>query len=295
MQNNVETQYLNILKDMIETGEERVTRNGTTLSKFFKTISFDMKDGFPLLTTKKMFWKGVVEELLFFIRGDTDTTKLSEKGIRIWEPNTSREFLDKMNLNYNVGDMGPMYGYQWRYFNKMYNGNENTLDISSAKLTGIDQLEKVIEEIKSDPHSRRIMMTTFNPSQVNEGVLYPCHSIVIQFYVENNRLSCTMYQRSCDLFLGCPFNIASTSLLLHIISQLTNMEPGIVNIVFGDYHIYAEHIDMVKVQIGREPYKLCKLKMKDFKNLKEVETSSYEDYMLVDYIAHPAIKAHMIA
>ena len=283
---NVETQYLNTLYDVLYNGNERVTRNGITLSKFNKTLSFDLQKGFPLLTTKKMFWKGIVEELLFFIRGDTDTKLLSNKGVKIWEPNTSKDFLNKMNLDYDEGLMGPMYGYQWRFFNKNYLNNDNNF---------IDQLKKVIDEIKNDPMSRRILMTTFNPLQVELGVLYPCHSIIIQFYVEKKELCCSMYQRSCDLFLGLPFNIASTSLLLHIIASLTNTIPGTVNIILGDYHIYSEHKEQVLTQLSREPYSLCQLVMPNFNNLEDVEKSTIDDYKIYNYEHHPAIKANMIA
>lgn len=284
---NVETQYLNTLYDILYNGNERVTRNGITLSKFNKTLSFDLQKGFPLLTTKKMFWKGIVEELLFFIRGDTDTKLLSNKGIKIWEPNTNKDFLNKINLDYDEGLMGPMYGYQWRFFNKNYlDNNDNNF---------IDQLKKVIDEIKNDPMSRRILMTTFNPLQVHLGVLYPCHSIIIQFYLEKNKLSCSMYQRSCDLFLGLPFNIASTSLLLHIIASLTNTIPGTVNIILGDYHIYLEHKKQVLTQLSREPYSLCELVMPNFNTLEDVEKSKFEDYKIYNYEYHPVIKANMIA
>lgn len=287
-----ETQYLQMLRETLETGESRNTRNGITYSKFFKTISFDLAEGFPLLTTKKMFWKGIVEELLFFIRGETDTTILSEKGVRIWELNTRNSFLQENNLPYKEGDMGPMYGYQWRFFNKPYVSESQS---QVKQNTGVDQLKKVINEIKTDPNSRRIIMTTFNPEQVDQGVLYPCHSIVIQFYVEKGRLSCSMYQRSCDIFLGCPFNIASTSLLLHIISMLTNLEPGMVNMIFGDYHIYEEHKSAITEQLNREPYSLCNISIKHFTTLEEVEASALDDYKLINYQSYPPIKALMIA
>ena len=288
---NVETQYLNTLYDVLYNGNERVTRNGITLSKFNKTLSFDLQKGFPLLTTKKMFWKGIVEELLFFIRGDTDTKLLSNKGVKIWEPNTSKDFLNKRNLDYDEGLMGPMYGYQWRFFNKNYLNNDNNF---------IDQLKKVIDEIKNDPMSRRILMTTFNPLQVELGVLYPCHSIIIQFYVEKNEdnkvyLCCSMYQRSCDLFLGLPFNIASTSLLLHIIASLTNTIPRTVNIILGDYHIYSEHKEQVLSQLERDPYSLCQLVMPNFNILEDFEKSTIDDYKIYNYEHHPAIKANIIA
>jgi len=280
VKHTLEAQYLHTLHDLIVSGEERKTRNGITYSKFNKTISWDLADGFPLLTTKKMFWKGIVEELLFFIRGDTDTTKLSAKGVKIWEPNTTREFLDNLGFtNYPVGEMGPMYGYQWRNFNSQ----------------GIDQLKKVIHEIKTDPHSRRILMTDFNPAQAHLGVLYPCHSIILQFYVEKGRLSCNMYQRSNDELLGKPFNIASTSLLVHIISCLTDLSPGKVSIIAGDYHLYQVHLEQAKLQLTRTPYDLPKLEMKHFKTLEEVENSILEDYKIIGYQSYPVIKAQMVA
>ena len=282
---NIEALYLETLYDVSKTGERRMTRNGYTFSKFHKTISWDLDNGFPLLTTKKMFWKGIVEELLFFIRGETDSNKLSENGVKIWEPNTRRDFLDNLGFNYPEGEMGPMYGYQWRFFNKPYpdNGVDN----------GVDQLKNIIEEIKNNNTSRRLIMTDFNPCQVNQGVLYPCHSIVIQFYVENNNLSCSMYQRSGDLFLGVPFNIASTSLLLCIIAQLVNLKPKNVNLIIGDNHIYEEHINQVLEQLSRVPYNLPKFKIKEFKSLKEVEESSLQDYEIIDYLSYNIIKATM--
>lgn len=290
LEHTIETQYLGTLYDVIISGDERQTRNAVTHSKFMKTLTCDLADGFPLLTTKKMFWKGIVEELLFFIRGDTDSTKLSNKGVKIWEPNTTREFLDSMNfLNYSVGEMGPMYGYQWRHFNKPYPESE------LETFQGIDQLKKVIEDIKLDPTSRRIIMTDFNPQQVNQSVLYPCHSIVIQFYVEFGRLHCSMYQRSGDLFLGIPFNIASTSLLLHIVSQLTGLKPGKVHLLIGDYHIYDTHIEPVFEQLKRTPKNLPKLEMSSFSSLEEVESATLSDFKIIGYESEPAIKAQMIA
>ena len=233
-----------------------------------------------------MFLRGIIEELLFFIRGDTNTKLLSDKKIRIWEGNTSKEFLSKSNLNYNEGEMGPMYGYQWRYFNKPYNCN--------TKEKGIDQLSNLIEEIKSNPNSRRLLMTDFNPSQVNEGVLYPCHSLILQFYVEDKNLSVKMYQRSADLFLGLPFNIASTTLLLYIIAKLTDLNPKNVCITLGDCHIYEEHIEQVKTQLKRIPYELPTMNIPNFKNLDKVCKSRYEDYKLENYNHHTGIKAQMI-
>lgn len=285
---NIEAQYLMTLYDILLNGEKRLSRNGYTLSKFHKVFIYNLQDGFPLLTTKKMFWRGIVEELLFFIRGDTDTKKLSNKNIKIWNLNTNKEFLNKMNLNYDEGQMGPMYGYQWRFFNKPFN-TETKLN------SGIDQLKNIINDIINDPMSRRLLMTDFNPEQVNQGVLYPCHSIIIQFYIQQNTLNLSMYQRSGDMFLGVPFNIASTALLLHIIASITNLVPGIINLILGDYHIYEEHINATNIQLARIPYTLSKLKMKHFKDLDEVENATIEDFELENYQFHDAIKTFMIA
>lgn len=299
---NVETQYLSLLYNVINNGDKRQTRNAITFSKFNNTLKCNLSHGFPLLTTKKMFWKGIVEELLFFIRGNTDTTELSKKGIKIWELNTSKNFLDSVGLNYKTGSMGPMYGYQWRHWNKPYQQNvtnqqgiDQLVNVTNHQQNNIDQLVNVINEIKNDPHSRRILMTDFNPSQVSEGVLYPCHSIIIQFYVESNKLSCTMYQRSGDLFLGIPFNIASTSLLLHIISKLTNLEPYMMNLVLGDYHIYDTHLDAVMEQLNRTPKDFPQIIIPDFTSIEQVEKSEFSDYKLINYHHDPTISAQMIA
>jgi dihydrofolate reductase/thymidylate synthase len=300
IKHNIELKYLKLLYDVLTKGDFRNTRNSLTFSSFGEKtnniLSCNLEDGFPLLTTKKMFWRGIVEELLFFIRGDTNTLNLSSKGIKIWENNTSLNFLKNIKLDYEVGDMGPMYGYQWRQFNKPYkqkNDNNNNY---------IDQFKNIINEIKNNPFSRRLIMTDFNPLQVDEGVLYPCHSIVIQFYIDNvienditiSKLSCNMYQRSGDLFLGIPFNIASTALLLCIISKLTNKKPHIMNIIIGDAHIYDVHKDTVLEQLKKIPFKFCKLNMKDFKTLEEVENSSYNDFIIENYNSHSKLLGDII-
>jgi dihydrofolate reductase/thymidylate synthase len=299
-----EVGYLRLLKDVLDNGELRETRNGKTYSLFNKEINFNVSETFPLLTTKRMFLRGIIEELLFFIRGETDSSKLSEKGVRIWEGNTSQEFLDKMNLNYKVGEMGPMYGYQWRHFGKDYKPVEEDYDTKTIydinkpcdeDTDGIDQLRNLIDEIKTNPHSRRLLMTDFNPQQVHQGVLYPCHSIVLQFYVNNDKLSVKMYQRSADLFLGVPFNIASTTILLYIISKLTGYKPGNVGISFGDCHIYQAHLEQVKRQLSRTPYKEPQLFISDFKTLEDVENAKYEDFLIQNYTYYRGIKAEMIA
>ena len=282
---NAENQYLNLLEEVMVSGKKKLTRNGYTYSLFSKELNFDISENFPLLTTKRMFWKGIVEELLFFIRGETNTTMLSSKGIKIWEGNTSREFLDSLQLPYQIGDMGPMYGYQWRYFNKNYQTGEG----------GIDQLKNIIKEIKQNPNSRRLIMTDFNPSQVDQGVLYPCHSLILQFYVQDDTLSVKMYQRSADIFLGLPFNIASTSLLLCIIARLTKLKPKNVTISLGDCHIYEDHMYQCQEQLSRKTFLLPKLEFPNFTTLEEIEHSTFNCYKLIDYNYHPSIKAKMIA
>ena len=286
-QENAEQKYLLLLKDVLNNGPLRPTRNANTFSVFNKELTFDIENEFPLLTSKRMFWRGIVEELLFFIRGDVNTKNLEEKNINIWKGNTSTEFLNSHNLNYQEGIMGPMYGYQWRFFNKPFN--------QESQSNGIDQLQNLIDLIKTDPHSRRLLMTDFNPEQADQGVLYPCHSLLLQFYVEDNKLSVKMYQRSADLFLGLPFNIASTSLLLMIIAKLTNKIPSKVSITLGDCHIYETHTEAVLKQLTRKCYDLPSLKIPDFKTIEEVENSKFEDYNLENYNCNPGIKAEMIA
>ena len=294
---NVEQLYLNLLNDTMKNGTKRETRNGLTYSLFGKELSFNVSNSFPLLTTKKMFMKGIIEELLFFIRGDTDTNKLMEQGINIWKGNTTREFLDNMHLSYKEGMMGPMYGYQWRFFGKDYNNIDPSGHNNHDNY--VDQFKNIIDTLKKDPNSRRLIMTDFNPLMVDMGVLYPCHSLIIQFYVNktksNNKLSIKMYQRSADLFLGLPFNIASTSLLLYIVAKLVGMEPDNVHISLGDCHIYDVHINQVKEQVKRQPMKFPKMVIPEFKSLEDVEQSNYKDFLLQDYNSHPSIKAEMVA
>lgn len=295
--NDEEMNYLNLIKEVIKQNK-RKTRNGYTYSKFGGQLVFDLNNGFPLLTTKKMFLRGIVEELLFFIRGDTNSKILSEKKVRIWDPNTSREFLDNRDLkNYEEGDMGPMYGWQWRHFGEKYLGMN--FDYEGK---GFDQLKEVIKLIKKDPMSRRIMMTTFNPIQLKESVLAPCHSLILQFYVNDNFLSCHMYQRSADIFLGVPFNIASTSLLLSIIANATGLQAKNVIISFGDIHLYEEHLDQANLQINREPFLFPQLNITKNLNsenidliIQNLENLSFNDFNITNYNCYNRIPAKMIA
>jgi thymidylate synthase len=298
-----EQQYLDLLKDVIKNGERRKTRNGETISEFCKHLKFDLRDGFPLLTTKKMFLKGIIEELLFFIRGDTNSKILEEKGINIWKGNTSREFLDENDFtDYEPGIMGPMYGYQWRFFNAPYNLKKFipvkygmcSLNIKHPDQY-VDQLKDLIDEIKTNPTSRRLLLTTYNPGQAKHGVLYPCHSITIQFYVQDGFLDMFCYNRSSDIALGIPFNIASSSMLLLMIAKLTDLIPRYFNLTLGDSHIYADHIEPIKTQIERLPYTCPKIVLPEFKSLEEVEKLTFEDFKLIEYNSYPTIKMSMVA
>jgi thymidylate synthase len=290
--NTSEQSYLELLQKVYSKGKIRDTRNGKTRSLFFDNLSFDLRDGFPLLTTKKMFLRGIFEELMFFIRGDTDGKILEQKGVNIWRGNTTREFLDKLDMkNRPEGVLGPMYGYQWRHFNASYDEVKAT-----NKEPGYDQLRHVIETIKNDPMSRRIIMTDFNPLQATQGVLYPCHSIVIQFYVSGQFLDMSCYNRSQDLFLGTPFNIASSALLLTLVAKLTGYTPRNLHMSLGDVHIYESHTDAVLSQIKRKPFSYPKLIIdKKIDTLETLEKLVWDDVKLLDYKHHEAIQAPMVA
>jgi thymidylate synthase len=298
-----EFRYLSILHNVLTNGVERLTRNGIVKSSFFDLLYFDLQAGFPILTTKKMFFKGIVEELLFFLRGETDCHKLDNKGVTIWQKNTDRSFLNQQGFfDRTDGLMGPMYGYQWRHFNAKYDEKTGT-----NLEPGIDQLKKVIEEIKKDPMSRRLLMTTFNPVQADEGVLYPCHSLIVQFYVRDEStsrasnasdrkyLDMFTYNRSQDLFLGVPFNISSSALLLHIIARLCNLLPGHLHIAMGDIHIYKEHYEPVKMQLARQRFKFPKLVLPAIENADDINKLEYKDFNLINYQSHANIKAQMVA
>lgn len=288
---NGENQYLKLLSDL-NSSTERTGRNGLTKSIFAPQIlKFNLRNGYPLLTSKKMFFRGIVEELLFFIRGDTNSKILEFNNINIWKQNTSRQFLDSLNMhNRKEGMMGPMYGFQWRHFNGTY--DENT----GKGIGGVDQLQNLITGIKTDPHSRRHLLTDYNPQMANQGVLYPCHSISIQFYVQDEFLDLICFNRSSDVFLGLPFNIASTSLLLIIIAKITGFIPRYVNISLGDAHIYEQHIKHIETQTNRRPFEFPKLEIqKEIFTLNDAENLTFEDFELKNYRHYPTITATMIA
>jgi len=288
-----ESQYTDLIKSIPK--DFRLTRNAETASVFGKHFRFDLSDGlFPLLTTKKMFFRGIVEELLFFIRGDTDTKVLESKGVNIWKGNTNRQFLDSLGMtSRKEGLMGPMYGYQWRFFNAMYDEEKGAV----LNDEGVDQLKNVINLIRNDPMSRRIVLTSFNPKQASEGVLYPCHSLIVQFYVNSNgNLDMFCYNRSQDLFLGTPFNIASSALLLVLIAKITDKKPGVLNMSLGDVHLYKSHYELAQIQAERQPYMFPSLKInKDVKELSDICEMTSEDFSIENYRCSPSIKAEMIA
>ena len=285
--------YIDLLKDILKKGITRTDRTGTgTIGVFGRQIRFDVSETIPLLTTKFVSWKAIVEELLWFLRGDTDSKILENKNINIWKPNTTREFLDGRGLTYQEGDIGPMYGFNLRHCGAEYEGCGTNYENQ-----GIDQLQNVINQLKTDPFSRRIMMTTYDPKVLDKGVLHPCHGISIQLYVSESEnvkyLSGSMYQRSADTFLGFSNNITSYSVLLYILAKLTDMIPKELIISIGDTHIYNNHIDQVKTQMKRKPFPFPKLVVKDIIKNKKIEEWTIDDFDLIGYLYHPLIHASM--
>ena len=264
----MEHEYLKLLQDVLDNGAQKGDRTGTgTLSVFGRQIRHDLSHGFPLLTTKKIHFKAIVHELLWFISGDTNVKYLQDNGVKIWD-----EWAN------DAGELGPVYGKQWRDF-----GGRDDIPIE-----GIDQLTEVIQRIKDKPNDRRLIISAWNPMDVPKMALPPCHCFM-QFYVSNGKLSCQMYQRSADMFLGVPFNIASYALLTMMIAQVTGLQPGEFIHTFGDTHIYNNHIDQVKLQLSRRPYLLPIVKLNP--NVKNIEDFKYEDIELTHYISHDSIKA----
>ncbi len=260
-------QYLDLLDHVLKTGVEKSDRTGTgTISVFGYQMRFDLHDGFPLLTTKKLHLKSILHELLWFISGDTNIKYLRDNGVRIWN-----EWAD------SEGNLGPVYGYQWRSW-------------PAADGRSIDQLAEVIESIKKSPDSRRHIVSAWNVGEIHKMALPPCH-ILFQFYVAGGRLSCQLYQRSADIFLGVPFNIASYSLLTLMIAGITGLEPGEFIHTLGDAHIYLNHIDQVKLQLTRKPYKLPVLSIKP--GIRNISDFRFEDFTLQGYVSHPHIKGEI--
>lgn len=292
--NKEEQQYLNLVKDIIESGESRDDRTGTgTLSTFGEKMIFSLEDNtIPLITTRKLNWKSIVNELLWFISGSTDSKKLSEKGTKIWDANGSKDNLNKLGfIDREEGDLGPIYGFQWRHWGAEY------IDKNKNDYYGTDQLSWCIDQIKNNSSSRRIILSSWNVSDIDKMVLPPCH-ILCQFYVSKRddigELSCQLYQRSGDMGLGVPFNIASYSLLTILIAKICNLKPGKFIHILGDAHVYKDHIEALKIQIEREPKPFPKLKFLDSIKEKEdlTEISEY-DFELIDYNYHSPISMKM--
>ena len=287
-----EKQYLDLIKNIIENGYLEEGRNGNTLSTFGSSLRFSLQDGkIPIMTTKKTAWKTCLKELLWFISGNTDTKILNNNGVHIWDGNTSREFLDSRKLyDYPEGMMGPSYGYQWRFFGADYDSSTG-----KPKTEGIDQLQYIIEQLKNPKtrNSRRLVMTAWNPTQLNEMALPPCH-ILCQFNIHNNnKLSCSMYQRSNDECCGTPFNIASYSFLTHLLAKHCGLEAYEFIYFKGNCHIYEEHIEGAKLQIKREPFPYPTLNIKELR--ENINDYQIEDFEIIDYNHHPQIYYKMIA
>jgi thymidylate synthase len=258
-------QYLELMRHVRDHGAEKSDRTGTgTLSVFGYQMRFDLTEGFPALTTKKLHFKSIIHELLWFLQGDTNIQYLKEKDVSIWD-----EWADEN------GDLGPVYGAQWRTWN-------------TADGRSLDQISDVIDQIKQNPDSRRLIVSAWNVGELDKMALMPCHAF-FQFYVADGKLSCQLYQRSADIFLGVPFNIASYALLLMMIAQVCDLQAGDFVHTFGDAHLYLNHLDQVEEQLSREPMPLPQMKINP--DIKDIFSFSYEDFELVNYEAQPTIKA----
>lgn len=284
-----EKQYLDSVKYIIENGTLEKTRNGETLCSIGNTMIFNLEnDSIPILTTKKVAIKTCIKELIWFIKGCTDNKVLKEQNVHIWDLNGTKEFLEKSGLSYDEDDLGPIYGHQWRFFNAPY-----TNCSTNYENKGIDQLAQVIEALK-DPEqrsSRRHIICAWNPCQIKEMALPPCH-VLFQFHVtQGNKLSCTLYQRSCDIGLGVPFNIASYSALTILIAKHCELQPHEFIYFMGNTHIYTDHIDGLTKQIQREPYEFPKLIIK--RKCENINDYKLEDFEINNYKYHETIKMKM--
>ena len=280
-----EQAYLDLLKYVIANGTEKGDRTGTgTLSHFGAQLRFDLAEGFPLLTTKKVHFKSIAYELLWFLSGSTDVDYLQQNNVRIWNEWATAE--KTALFNRPAGDLGPVYGHQWRNYGASKNddGNNN----KAYNDDGVDQISELVEQIKSNPNSRRLIVSGWNPSEANQVALPPCHTL-FQFFVADNKLSCQLYQRSADLFLGVPFNIASYALLTHMIAQVCDLEVGEFIWTGGDCHIYQNHRKQVELQLTRELYPLPTLSLNPA--VKDIFAFTFEDISVDGYESHPAIKA----
>ena len=286
-----EYQYLQLITNVIINGEDIQGRNGGTRMIFGTQMRFNLQENIiPFLTTKKLAWKTCLKELLWFISGSTSNTILKNNNVHIWDANGSKEFLESRGLNYEEDDLGPVYGHQWRHFNAPYN-NCNT-DYTNK---GVDQLNNVIKMLKDpkEKYSRRIILSAWNPCQLDEMALPPCH-VLMQFNVsKNDELSCILYQRSGDIGLGVPFNIASYSLLTHLLAHHCNLKPKEFIHFLGNAHIYSNHIKPLKEQIDRTPYEFPTLKISN--KYTNIEDYKFEDFVIENYKSHNKIEMEMSA
>ncbi|AWT50030.1 thymidylate synthase [Psychrobacter sp. YP14] len=276
-----EAAYLDLIRYVRDHGTEKGDRTGTgTRSHFGAQLRFDLKDGFPLLTTKKVHMKSITYELFWFLKGDTHVKYLQDHGVRIWNEWSTAE--QTARFGRPEGELGPIYGHQWRNYGatKAEDGRYNQ--------DGVDQVVEVIEQIKSNPNSRRLIVSGWNPAEATQVALPPCHTL-FQFFVADGKLSCQLYQRSADLFLGVPFNIASYSLLTHMIAQVCDLEVGEFIWTGGDCHLYQNHIEQVNEQLSREAYELPKLWLNP--EIKDIFDFTFDDIRVEGYQSHPAIKA----
>lgn len=288
-----EYQYLNLIDNILNNGFLEEGRNGKTKSIFGHSMRFSLKDNtIPILTTKKTAWKTCLKELLWFISGKTDNKILKEQCVHIWDANGSREFLDNRGLqNYEVDELGPIYGWQWRSFNGKYNPD----GCKDAPTYGVDQLQQIIDALKDPTQrtSRRLIMSAWNPCQLNQMALPPCH-ILCQFNVHTgNKLSCSMYQRSADVMLGMPFNIASYSFLTQLIAKHCGLEAYEFVYFVGNCHIYEDHIEGAKIQIEREPYSFPTINIKQLRD--NINDYQVDDFEITNYHHHPQIQFQMVA
>ena len=286
--NTIEMEYLRTLKYIYENGKARVSRNSEVISLFSPpSMRFDLTTGFPLLTSKKMPWKMILRELLWFISGSTDNKELQKNNIHIWDGNSSKEYLKTRGLNnYNNGELGPIYGFQWRHFGAEYTSCQ---DDYSGK--GFDQLKYIIDEIKNNPGSRRIILNSWNPPDLESMALPPCH-VMVQFYIDDIHIDARLTQRSGDMFLGIPFNIASYSMLLHIIGNITGYEPRYFIHDIGDAHIYKDHITSIEKQFKRKTYNPPKFVING--KIDSIDSITEDLFNMINYTSYPSITAKMV-
>jgi len=284
--NKEESQYLDLMKEILDSNNIISGRNGNVISQFGKRMEFDLTKSFPLLTTKRVGWKTVLRELLWFMNGSTDNQLLKDKKVNIWNANASKEFLESRGLDYKEDDLGPVYGFQWRHF-----GADYTDCKTNYTGKGKDQLKYIIDEIKSNPSSRRLILNSWNASDIDKMALPPCH-VMVQFNIDGKFIDCQLYQRSGDMFLGVPFNISSYAFLLCIIGHITGYFPRKLVHILGDSHIYEEHIDAVKEQLSRVPGKFPTLNIST--ELKDIDNIKEEFFNIENYSPQASIKAPMI-